>query len=102
MWAAIWAAITVPWVRSALAKEKKSWEEDSSSVIDEEMKPTAPPPAAPGPVPGKASESSTLRGSEADRRDGDTNATKDTTEKKVTTNPDGGESSLPPSDGTTV
>ena len=68
-------------------------------MIDEEMKPTTPPAAAPGPLAGKASESSTLRGSEADRHDTETN---DMTEKKNFTNPEGGESAATPSDGTTV
>jgi hypothetical protein len=99
IWAAIWAAITVPWIRSALAKEKKNWEEDAGSVIDEEIKTTAPPAAAPGPLAGKASESSTLRGSEADRHNEDTN---DTNEKKNATDLVGGQSSTIPSDGSTV
>jgi hypothetical protein len=97
VWAAIWAAITVPWVRAAMARERKGWEEDSASVIDEEKQP-APPPVAPGPLAGKASESSTLRGSEADRHP----YTNGTIQKKDNANNDGGESSSRPSDGTTV
>ena len=68
-------------------------------MIDEEIKTTAPPAAAPGPLAGKASESSTLRGSEADRHNEDTN---DTNEKKNATDPEGGQSSTIPSDGSTV
>jgi len=30
VWSALWAAITVPWVRAALHKEKMSWEEETS------------------------------------------------------------------------
>jgi len=62
------------------------------------MKPAGPPPAAPGPLAGKASESSTLRGSEADRHDGQTD---DMNEKKNATNPEGGQSSATPN-GTTA
>jgi hypothetical protein len=65
-----------------MAKEKKSWEEDSASVIDEEKKPAAPAAVAPGPLAEKVSESSTLRGSTVDRHDGNTAATNDTTDQK--------------------
>lgn len=74
-------------------------------MVDEEQKPSAPPAVAPGPLPGKASESSTLRDSEADRHDRETNETtetKDTTEQKNTANPKGAEGSSKPSDGTVV
>jgi hypothetical protein len=73
-------------------------------VIDEEQKP-APPPVAPEPLAGKASESSTLRGSEAERHVGETNETteaKDMTETSNTATNDGGKSSSSPSDGTAV
>jgi hypothetical protein len=30
IWAGVWAAITVPWVRSALHRERVSWEEESN------------------------------------------------------------------------
>jgi hypothetical protein len=102
VWAAIWAAITVPWVRSAMAKEKKSWEEDSASVVDAEKKPAASAAVAPGPLAEKVSESSTLRGSTVDRHDGNTAVTNDMTEQKKlpaldTGNVDAGASSSKPS-----
>jgi len=59
IWAAIWAAITVPWVRSALHTERTKWEEESS-IISDTMKPVnAPPAAAHGPLNERASEAST-------------------------------------------
>jgi hypothetical protein len=77
LWAGIWAAITVPWVRSVMAKEKKGWEEDSA-IVAEVKKGTAPPAAAPGPLAEKASESSTLRGSVAGQPDDNASKQKDT------------------------
>jgi len=76
LWAGIWAAITVPWVRSVMAKEKKGWEEDSA-IVAEVKKGIAPPAAAPGPLAEKASESSTLRGSVAGQQDEGINGQKD-------------------------
>jgi hypothetical protein len=85
-----------------MAKEKKSWEDDATSVIDEEQKPAAPAAVAPGPLAEKASESSTLRGSTADRHDGDTNVTNQMTEQKHVANLNGGGISSKPSEGTTL
>lgn len=95
VWAGIWAAITVPWVRSVMAKEKKSWEEDSA-IVAEVKKETAPPAAAPGPMAEKASESSTLRGSTAGQQDESANGPKDAAK------PDEGQSASRPPEGTTV
>jgi hypothetical protein len=72
-----------------LAREKKSWEDDSASVIDEEQKPAAPAAVAPGPLAEKASQSSTLQGSTADRHDGNANVTNGVTEQKHVANVDG-------------
>jgi hypothetical protein len=66
-----------------MAKEKKSWEEDSAGAITAEEGSAAPPAAAPGPLAEKASESSTLRGS--GQQDEDTH------ELKITTDFDGGQ-----------
>lgn len=85
-----------------MAREKKSWEDDSASVIDEEHKPAAPAAVAPGPLVEKASESSTLQGSTADRHDGDTNVTNEMTEQKHVATVDGGGISSKPSEVTTV
>jgi hypothetical protein len=95
LWGGIWAAITVPWVRSVMAKEKKSWQEDSAMMADAE-KANGPPAAAPGPLVGKASESSTLRGSEYGGQDEDTNG------RKKPASLDGGENASRPSEGPTV
>jgi hypothetical protein len=89
LWAGIWAAITVPWVRSVMAKERKSWEEDTAIVGD------APAALAPR-LTEKTSEVSTLRDSVAARPDEDVNG-----EKKTTT-PEGGEGPSRLSGGTTV
>ncbi|KAE8453948.1 hypothetical protein EG329_007724 [Mollisiaceae sp. DMI_Dod_QoI] len=70
LWAGIWAAITVLWVKSVMGKERRSWEEDSVLVVDKE-KASAPPANAPGPLAEKASESSTLRGSETGEASGE-------------------------------
>jgi len=70
LWAGIWAAITVLWVKSVMGKERRSWEDDSALVVDKE-KETAPPANAPGPLAEKASESSTLRSSEAGEASGE-------------------------------
>jgi hypothetical protein len=85
-----------------MAKEKKSWEDDSASVIDEKQKPAAPAAVAPGPLGEKASESSTLRGSTVDRHDGDTNVTNEMTKQKHVANVEGGAISSKSSEGTTV
>jgi hypothetical protein len=78
LWAGIWGAITLLWVRSVMAMEKKSWQEDSAIVA--EVKETPGPPAvAPGPLAGKASESSTLRGSVVGRHDEDLDVKNNTT-----------------------
>jgi hypothetical protein len=66
-----------------MAKEKKSWEEDSACAVAQEEGSVAPPAAAPGPLAEKASESSTLRGS--GQQDEDTH------ELKITTELDGGQ-----------
>lgn len=73
-----------------MAKERKSWEEDTA--ILEEGK--APPATAPGPLAEKPSEEgSTLRGSVGARQDEETSA-------KETTNPDDQESAPRPSEAT--
>jgi hypothetical protein len=66
-----------------MAKEKKSWEEDSACAVTAEEGSAAPPAAAPGPPAEKASESSTLRGS--GQQDEDRH------ELKITTDLDGGQ-----------
>ena len=66
------SAMTVPWVGAVLAREKKSWNEDSTSCGEEGQKP-APPPVAPGLLGGEASESYTLQSSEYNRHDGEAN-----------------------------
>ena len=76
-----------------MAKEKKSWEEDSTCAVAQEEGSAAPPAAAPGPLAEKASESSTLRGS------GQHN--EDMNELKITTDLDGGQNSWRHSEGTT-
>ena len=77
-----------------MAKEKKSWEEDSTCAVAQEEGSAAPPAAAPGPLAEKASESSTLRGS------GQHN--EDMNELKITTDLDGGQNSWRRSEGTAV
>ena len=94
LWAGVWAAITVPWVRSVMAKERKSWAEDSSIMADTEK--GAPSANAPGPLFGKASESSTLRGSEQGRQDDLTNG------NESIVKPDMAEDASRHSEGTTV
>ncbi|TAQ86515.1 hypothetical protein B7494_g5180 [Chlorociboria aeruginascens] len=91
LWAGIWAAITLPWVRSIMAKEKKSWEEDSALADIKEAS-----PAVAQPLAGKASESSTLHSSEPGRYDEDAAAQ---TNHVV---PDSGESRSQRSEGTTL
>ena len=55
-----------------MAKERRNWEEDSPDLADVEKK--SPSAANPGSLlVGKASESSTLRGSEQGRHDEQTN-----------------------------
>lgn len=39
----MWAAITVPWVRSALYKERISWEEEEKMMTSTMLKPPVPP-----------------------------------------------------------
>ena len=78
VWAGIWAAITVPWVRSVMAKEKKDWEDDSA-IMAEVKKETAPPAAATGLTAEKASESSTLRDSTTVQQDESANGQKEAT-----------------------
>jgi hypothetical protein len=74
IWAAVWAAITVPWVQSVLHREKTSWEEESA-IISDTMKPTnAPPAAAHGPLNERPSEA----------RTSETAVTMDTTEEPKT------------------
>lgn len=94
LWGGIWAAITVPWVRSVMAKERKSWEEDSA-VVDEAIG-SAPAAAAPGPLAEKTSESSTLRGSVAGRH------AEDAYDVKKIAITEGGEGTSRLSEGTTV
>jgi hypothetical protein len=77
-----------------MAKEKKSWEEDSTCAVAQEEGSAAPPAAAPGPLAEKASESSTLRGS------GQHN--EDMNELKITTDLDGGQNSWRRSEGTAI
>jgi len=91
VWAGIWAAITVPWVRSVMAKEKKDWEEDSA-IMAEVKKETAPLAAATGLMAEKASESSTLRDSTAVQQDESANG------QKEATKPDEGQSASRPSE----
>ena len=91
VWAGIWAAITVPWVRSVMAKEKKDWEEDSA-IMAEVKKETAPLAAATGLMAKKASESSTLRDSTAVQQDESANG------QKEATKPDEGQSASRPSE----
>jgi hypothetical protein len=67
---AIEPAITVSWAGAALAREKKSWIEDSTSCDEQGQKPE-PPPVASGPLAGEASESYTLQSSERNRHDGE-------------------------------
>ena len=38
VWAAIWAAITIPWVRREMHKETITWEEDCGIVPGEKEK----------------------------------------------------------------
>jgi hypothetical protein len=77
-----------------MAKEKKSWEEDSTCAVAQEEGSVAPPAAAPGPLAEKASESSTLRGS------GQHN--EDMNELKIATDLDGGQNSWRRSEGTAI
>jgi hypothetical protein len=77
-----------------MAKEKRSWEEDSACAVAQEAGSAAPPAAAPGPLAEKASDSSTLRGS--GQQDEDTN------ELKITTDLNGGQNSWRRSEGTAV
>lgn len=94
LWAGVWAAITVPWVRSAMARERHGWEDDSAIEAGKEEE-SAPPANAPGPLAEKASEASTLGGHEDD--------TTETNEKKKTDNVDNaGESAARHSEATTV
>jgi len=48
LWAGIWAAITVPWVRSEMHKETVSWEEESAIMTASMMSSPPPPTVAPG------------------------------------------------------
>ncbi|KAG9239857.1 hypothetical protein BJ878DRAFT_530347 [Calycina marina] len=48
LWAGIWAAITVTWVRSVMHRETVSWEEESAIMTATMPEPAAPPAAAPG------------------------------------------------------
>ena len=94
LWAGIWAAITVPWVQSALAREKTSWEDDTFAMDD--VKHEGLPAAAPGPGE-KTSDDSTLRGSAVlGRPEEETNG--------VDAKKDNAESENPPrhSEGTTL
>lgn len=43
IWAVIWAAITVPWVRAVMHRERTTWEEESNIMTSTMMKPPAPP-----------------------------------------------------------
>jgi len=95
IWAGIWAAITLPWVRAMMAKERKSWEEDST-IAGEMRKDSAPGADAPGPLAEKASESSTLRGSLTAGQDEDTDG------KKLVTSTDEGGSLPRPTARTTL
>lgn len=78
-----------------MAKERRSWEEDSA-IAGEMRKESAPAADAPGPLAEKASESSTLRGSLTAGQDEDTNG------KKTTTSSSEGESLPRPSERTTL
>ncbi|KAG0651607.1 hypothetical protein D0Z07_1567 [Hyphodiscus hymeniophilus] len=77
-----------------MAKERRSWEDDTVGMGDIERK-MAPPPDAPVPLVGKASESSTLRGSEPGRQDDHMN------EDEHPTKPDVAEEASRHSEGTT-
>ncbi|TVY31821.1 hypothetical protein LOCC1_G008764 [Lachnellula occidentalis] len=74
IWAGIWAAITVPWVKSVMNYERKSWEEDAT-ILEEAKK--------------EPSTSSTLGGV----------ADEDSNTLRASTMRERGESASPPSDG---
>lgn len=88
LWAGIWGAITLPWVRSVMDYERRSWEEDSADMA-EMRKDSAPSSAAPGPLAEKASQESTL-------------ADEDTNGHKKGTSPGVGEGMSQPVEGATT
>ena len=59
LWAGIWAAITVPWVRHEMHRERVSWEEETKIMESTMLKPPVLPSGAAN-AEGKTSESSTL------------------------------------------
>jgi hypothetical protein len=71
LWAGIWAAITVPWVRSVMHKERTSWEEESKIMTSTMLKSSAPAAGAQGTEGdtqgNKNSESSTSDDAAVDR-----------------------------------
>lgn len=79
LWAGIWAAITVPWVRSAMAKERHGWEDDSA-LEEIKAEASAPPANAPGPLAEKASEDSTLGGKDEETTETNENKKNDAAE----------------------
>lgn len=79
IWAAIWAVITVPWVRSALYKEKISWEEEEKMMTSTMLKP---------PVPPAGRNSGANKVSEEPSSSGETTVDADTEERKVEVNED--------------
>lgn len=78
-----------------MAKEKREWEEDTAILAAEEK--NAPPANAPGPLAGKASVPSTLRGSALNQYSDDAQQG-----QKETANRDTGENQPGPAEGTSV
>ncbi|KAG4434698.1 hypothetical protein IFR05_009808 [Cadophora sp. M221] len=52
LWAGIWAAITVPWVRSVMKKEKESWEAETKMMKSTMSKPPSTHGSKPPSVQG--------------------------------------------------
>ncbi|RDW66914.1 hypothetical protein BP5796_09663 [Coleophoma crateriformis] len=71
LWAMIWAAITLPWVRSVMRNETRVWEEESA-IMSDRMNGSAPPPVAPEAHPEKPPESSISGETARGREDVDT------------------------------
>ncbi|KAG4423126.1 hypothetical protein IFR04_003763 [Cadophora malorum] len=61
LWAGIWAAITVPWVRSVMKKEKESWEAETKMMTSTMSK----PPSAQGSKPPSVHGTERTEGTEA-------------------------------------
>ncbi|KAL3421191.1 hypothetical protein PVAG01_07636 [Phlyctema vagabunda] len=75
LWAGIWAAITVPWVRAVMHKETVSWEEETGMMESRMTKTIVPPSLGQDPPARKASESSTSAETSVDRTDGHEHST---------------------------